>query len=460
MRLILTLLVAAMLLLSACASHPQKNASASQTVEQDETGRTLRLDGESVLLGEAASRPMSREMFARRISQLVSNGQNDAAFQLVRTYPDLARETVFASDQTPLTTRLAIATWLDALAQPQPGGWVLFVTDQKENPSRYAPYNRARASVWPALRRGAFAEVAALPLNPPTDAPVPWAQIDAMLLRATVLLAAGRPAEATPLFDQASQLAADWDWRVALRAKLFAALSDDLAGDPQAARTHYQSAMQGIALNEIDDPMILQLILKTQPDSASGMTRPTRRSVLAALGQLEMRRGAPQAALLSWRTAESQAGSEPSNEQLQLQQAEALIALQQEDAAMAMLTGLAQAGQPASVRPQALVILGLIQMKRNEVEVALAMFKEAATISTPESHPSVHADIGLAFLSLGQAQSGLSRLDQARKAYQARGDDQAVQQLLQNQLRYANAVGDATLAQETRQALSIIRQSP
>ena len=459
MRLMIMLVITVCMFAVGCASTPSRNASASKAEQQPEAGRILRLDGESVVLGEAASRPMSRQVFTRRIGQLIAAGQTNAAARLVYTYPDLARETIFASPKISSKVRLAIAAWLDELAKPQQGGWVMFVADQEENPSRYAAYQRTRASIWPALKRGAFAEVANLRLNPPTDSPVPWAQIDALLLRATAMLAAGRPTQAAPLFNQASQLASAWDWRVATRAQLFAALSDSLANDPQSSQAQRTAALEGVSLNDIRDPMTLRLILKTQTDMGSVLTTPPVRSVLAALGHLEMRRGSPQAALLAWRAAESKPGNDPSTDTLRLLQAESLIALQQEDAAIAMLTGLAQSRQQTQVRPNALVMLGLIHLKRNQVDIALAMFKEAVNKSTPQSHPAVHADVGLALLSTGQSRAGWLRLEEARAAYQAQGDQKAVQQLLRNQLRYAESMGDSVLARQTRQALRNIRIS-
>jgi hypothetical protein len=69
----------------------------------------------------------------------------------------------------------------------------------------------------------------------------------------------------------------------------------------------------------------------------------------------------------------------------------------------------------------------------------------------------VHADAGLALLGAGRTEAGQDLLADARRGYEARRDAQGARTLLTNQLRYAEAVGDAQLASQSRQAILALR---
>jgi hypothetical protein len=392
---------------------------------------------------------MSREVFISRIAQLIGAGRDEDAGELVRLFPDLAEETVLSASTTNPRVVRAIAAWLDVAAQPAQGGWALYVADRESNPGRYAGYLRSRESIWPALRRGAFAEVARLDLAPPSDGPTAWPEIDALLLRGTTTLAAGRPGDAASAFERAAEAAASWDSRVEIRARLFAALAAKLDGDFESTVKAQSSAIASLRLDQVQDPMILRLMLETVATPSAARSGLSTRLVRARLGRIEIQRGSPQAALLAWRAAESDFGSEPSTNALRLDQAEALIALQQDEAAIAMLAGLAR----TEVRPEALTMLGLVHIRRNQIDTGLAMLREAAKSTTPQSHPHVHADAGLALVSAGQAQAGRELLDSAREGYKVMGDSEGLRRLLHNQLRFGESIGDEQLVAQTQQAL-------
>ncbi|MEM9380048.1 MAG: hypothetical protein AAGB93_08860, partial [Planctomycetota bacterium] len=368
--------------------------------------------------------------------------------QLVRTFPDLAERALLSSGIAPRTQE-TIAAWLDGAAAPARGGWALLVSDRAENPARYEAWAEQRAAAWAALRRGAFAEVAALEVPPPTEGPTPWPEADLVTLRATAMMAGGRPAEAAELFARAAQSTGGWDARFAARAGLFSAFGHQLAGDADAAARSRAEALRAMALESVQDPMILRLLLETEPSASASIDEFPLRSIRARLGRVELQRGAPQAALLALRAAESESGTEPSLDRLRLGQAEALIALDQDQPATAMLAGLAS----SDVRPEALTVLGLLQMRRGQSEMAVAVFREAVRSTTCEEYPGVCADAGLALLSAGNRDLGLSLLHEARDEYQARGDLMALRRLLNNELRYAQAIDDPDLANEAREML-------
>jgi len=94
-------------------------------------------------------------------------------------------------------------------------------------------------------------------------------------------------------------------------------------------------------------------------------------------------------------------------------------------------------------------MLGVVHLRRNQIDTGLAKLQEAVESTTAQSHPHVHADAGLARMSAGEVEGGRAMLDAARDGYQAKGDDAGVRRVLLNQLRYAESVGDSALAATT-----------
>lgn len=440
-------------LLAGCVTSSSSSETRARPTVSDEAGQVLRVDGESVVLGQATTRPMSREVFTARIAELIAVDRDEDTRELVRLFPDLAEEAILSASPTSPRVYREIAAWLDAQAEPARGGWSALVADRETDPERYAGFQKSRASIWPALRRGAFTEVARLELAPPSDGPTPWPEIDALLLRGTATLAAGRPGDAADDIDAAADLAASWDPRVETRTRLLAALAHKLNGNFEASMDARLSAIGRLRVTEIYDPMILRLMLETTSTPSNTHAGPSPRSVRARLGRVEIQRGSPQAALLAWRAAETESGAEPPTNVLRLCQAEALIALQQDEAAIAMLAGLAR----TEVRPEALAMLGLVHLRRSQIDTGLAMLREAVESTTAESHPHVYADAGLALISTDEPKTGRSLLDAARAGYQTTEDDAGLRRLLINQLRYAESIGDAQLVTTTRRALAGLR---
>ncbi|MEM9304260.1 MAG: hypothetical protein AAGE01_19265 [Pseudomonadota bacterium] len=435
-----------------CATSPAEAPVPVSVPDAAATESVLRIESESVLLGDAVGKPLSLEVYVARIQQNLVAGRDEAVGDLVRVYPDLARQVVLSAEFS-AQSQYVIAAWLDGHAAPARGGWATLVADRVDHPDRYATWARSRAAAWYALRGGAFAAVAEQPVEAPAISPSPWPALGALQLQATAMLAAGRANDAAPLFEQIAEDATAWDLQVAARAGLFAALAHQIAGNIEASRLSRDAVAGTVNLPAVHDPMILRLLLETRaPGQVSSPL--SRRAVRARLGRVELERDRPQAALLAWRAAETEPGLEPSLSRIRLGQAEALLALRQEEPAIAMLIGLAD----SDMRPEALVMLGLLQMHRGQLNMGLSVLQEAVAASDADSHPSVYADVGLALLTVGEQELGQDLVAQARESYTQKGDLLALARLLNNELRYAEAIGDTLLMRETRQALIEVDQ--
>ncbi|MEN1728797.1 MAG: hypothetical protein AAGJ52_10210 [Pseudomonadota bacterium] len=447
MKPIAALAAAFALTLMGCAAQPRLDRDSGADEGSGGSGVVLRIDGESLVLGNATGSPLTPPLFVAQVQQQLLAGRNDRVENLVRTYPSSAQQAVLSPNQ-PVQIQQVVAVWLDWISRPAAGGWVELVADRLASPQRYQDWQTDRAAVLLELQRGEFSAVADRAITPMTEAPSPWANLELTRLRATAALAAGRPEAAAPLFARASEQAAMWNREEAAQFGLFATLAYQQAGDLDAARLARERAIEAVDLAQINNPMTLRLMLETAPDGAADALL-GRRAIRARLGRLELNRNMPQAALLAWRAAESELGQAPSLERLRLSQAEALIALGQSDPAVALLIGLSD----SDLRPEALVMLGLVQMSKGQVDVGLAAMNEAVAATDADHHPSIYADSGLALLSVGEQAEGLARISAALTSYQDRNEIPEMRSLLDNQLRYAQAIGDTGLIQRTRQAL-------
>lgn len=446
------LCVGALMFLSFGCVMQTDNKPRTSEAKRVSQGHVLRIEGEAILLGQSASNPLTRTAFLARVGQLQTLGRSDEVGELVALYPDLAEQAVLANDPRGAHLLGTIAIWLDTLAAPDPGGWASLVANRLANPQEHELYRQQRADLWSAMQRGAFRDVAGMNLTIPASADSPWLEVDAANLKGTASLAAGQPAQAVGSFQRAAELAAPWDSTISHRLSLFSALALRLSGQPDRAMIVRNDVFSTIELDQVSDPMLLRLALETSTDSAESIwvSRINDRQLRACLARIELNRGAPQTALLLWRAAENDPGNKPSRDHLRLAQAEALIALGQTEPAIAMLTGLAK-GQ---VRPEALTMLGLLQLQRGQVELAMALLQEAVRSTTAASHPSVYADAGLALLSVGDAKRGLSLLSDAKIIYRARDDYSSLRRALLNELRYANAMGDVEHAKTVREEIA------
>lgn len=448
MRSSTLLILAALIALGSCATSPIGSDRDSRGSAVEPSEYSLRVDGESIILGDVAQPPMSLPVFVSRVQRSEDSARDHDTGEFIRTYPDMAEQAVLSPEVDPEAQQV-IAAWMDSFASPAPGGWSSLVADREKNPQRYAAWKEQRTASWASMRRGEFVDVIGRETAAPSEAPVPWSAIDAASLQATAMLAAGRPADAAPLFEQTAQLASAWDGRVAVRANLYAALAYQAAGRRGRASDARSRATAGTTLSAIRNPAVLRLLLETHESSRTSVDGYSPRATLARLGRIEMERGAPQAALLAWRAAEAKPGATPGLHHLRLGQAEALIGLGQDQPAIAVLVGLAR----TEVRSEALVMMGLVQLRRSQHDMALAMLREAVDNSSAKTHPDVYADAGLALLSMGSQDVGLSLLHQARDVYQERRDMHSLRKLLQNELRYARATGKGGLAREARKRL-------
>ncbi len=441
----------AMLIIGGCAA-PTKRDPASARFD-GAGSQLLRVDSGSVMLGSTTTGAMSPDVLLARVRKHLASQNELGAANIVETYPDVAEALLLADSIHDRPETRFVARCRDRLAAPIAGGWHALLDHRLGHPDHYHPYVAQRAAWWRAYRAGEFETALGLPLEPPASAPAPWFAVEAYTLRATAALTSGHPDQAERLFRSAADSATAFDNTIRGRNQFFAALACKVGGRLSAALQLRGEAMQSVSPGQCTDPLVVRLLLEITPSRAHDDRWPHRR-LLFRLGELEYARGAPQAALLSWKRAEAKLGPEPADARLRLAQADALLALQQIEPATALLLSLDR----TPLRPEALAKLGMLYLRQGRVETGLSFMEQAVADTSPASHAHIHADYALAMLAAGDEETALEHLHAARSAFDRHGDRAGVATTLENELRFLLARNDRARALKLQRMLARVHR--
>jgi tetratricopeptide (TPR) repeat protein len=176
----------------------------------------------------------------------------------------------------------------------------------------------------------------------------------------------------------------------------------------------------------------------------------------ANVGQWRLLRDEPQAALVALKRAESLTPDPLLRGRLQLLQAKALLRLGQTPAATAVLVQAAAATDPRLASP-ALALLGAARVQQGGTQQGLHLLRraveEAPTLQWPE-RAEAEADLGLAYLLMGDETAGLRWLHQTQETFEATGQHDALFQSLENELAYLEQTQQKDSAQLARHRLN------
>jgi hypothetical protein len=174
-----------------------------------------------------------------------------------------------------------------------------------------------------------------------------------------------------------------------------------------------------------------------------------------AIGRWYLDRGHAQAGLVSFKRAETSVPSDLSKRWLRFRQAKALMQLDQSGPATAILAGLISDKQSELYRP-ASALLGSIYMQRDQTRKGLLLLKQSADredgVEWPE-RTEAEADLALAYLSVGDAQTGLDRMHRAQRRFESEGNRELLGLALDNELRFLEHMGKRKEASEVREKI-------
>ena len=123
---------------------------------------------------------------------------------------------------------------------------------------------------------------------------------------------------------------------------------------------------------------------------------------------------------------------------LQIAETRALVRLGQSAAASAMLIGLAGQSDPQIARP-AMALLGTLKLSQGAVQQGFNLLhsavEEDSTLVWPE-RTQAEADLGLAYLMMGDEAAGLRWLHGAQQGFESAGQREGLVQSLENEAAY------------------------
>ena len=180
-----------------------------------------------------------------------------------------------------------------------------------------------------------------------------------------------------------------------------------------------------------------------------------------AVGRWYLDRGHAQAALVSFKRAETSAPSDLAKRWLRLRQAKALVQLEQGGPATAILAGLIGDKKSELYRP-ASALLGSIYLQRSQSRKGLALLKAAVEQEDGFEWPErseAEADLALAYLSVGDAVVGLDRMHRAQRRLENDGNRELLSLALDNELKFLEHTGKRKEASAIREKMRELEQS-
>ncbi len=508
-----TLFCAAALLLAhaGCAALPQAPLSIDRG--QPLGGRAVGVDSDGLVLGEADGAALSPQRLLTEVADLLRQNRAASARRLVQRYPDVAWELLRGPVPAGAGTDVlrAVAAAHDAQCLPDAGaaGWTELLKHRDEHPEPYQQYAERREKFLAKVRQGLAGEALAAGLAPPEGGKASsLLAVDAMQLTAAALLRDNRPEEAADAYRRATVAArgaypyyealmrlqfsealrhagriseADAAWLAAVDCA-----SEGLRGDPgvfdpgfwQRAAYHRPvhqpwpasvarllaelSGHYGVLAADATSAVLEggapphEATATSRDGSATGTSQPAdERFLWSCIGHWRLERGEPEAALVALKQAHTLATSPGDRQRLELAQAGALMALAQPTAATAVLIGLSESSDDQIARP-ALAMLGTLRLEAGNTKQGYTFLRRALEEGDPVDWPNragAEADLGLAYLMLGNEQAGLRWLRGAQARFDADGARDLLLRSLENELAYMEQTKKRSEAKALRQRI-------
>lgn len=427
-------------LLAACSSSPGVNR-ATTTTRADTPGpaqENIAAGGEAAVLGSASTRAENPGVFSSRLAALLRQQRYRSAIMLTARHPDAARKLILQSPPRELDDPAIrfTASALDHLAAIEGSQawrdthrWLVERSPQSDR------FHRDRAQLLELIQNGEFDRAATIDITAllPPDAPIPL-RSEAARLRAIPLILTDQDQPAASLLTTTFNAARINDPISAPTLGLLATEANLRAGDTSTAIELWTTAVSALAENaerDIIEPAVWQRLADIKPPAAawpsdaqpilthhSGIDADFEVMLHASIGIGLMQQENHPPALVELKRAETLASTSLIRQQLRINQARCLIAMDQEPAAASVLSSLSTS-QHNVIAGQARAILALQQLRLGRGKEALALLQSAASLVEGTKYaPDVAADLGLVSLTLDQTDRGISLLEQAASNFE------------------------------------------
>ncbi|MBA4019307.1 MAG: hypothetical protein C0483_19245 [Pirellula sp.] len=474
-------LAAALIVCAGCftSSTPQDWASKLTPGGKDEDAKkpkgTPKLDVVGQSLGNSQEISLSPDNLLTRVAALIAEQRFTSAARVVQRHPDAALEWLRTNGTAPdpeVAKLVARVHDRQCLAPDALQTWDALTAERVSDPAKFQEYREARKRFQSALSQGqidhAFkqnlVELAA-------GLKSPLIEIDALQLEGTAYVLSERPVDGAATFERAVAAASRVSPYQTTYLLLLLSDAQRRTGDGKLANETWSRAVATagrllIAEHPALDPVLWERLGYLRPievqwpldvvhqlhraDTLPGIDLPDVSTVVAsdrpvhpavaetviwnAIGHWYLDRNHSQAALVSFKRAESAAPTNKAQQWLRLRQARALIQLDQNGPATAILVSLA-GDKSSSASLPAFAVLGSLRLKSGQVQQGLGLLRKSAereTLEWPE-RGEAEADLGAAFLMSGDKVEGLRHLHQAQQQFTAMGDFEGLILALENE---------------------------
>jgi hypothetical protein len=479
------------------SSEKEKSPSEKKPVA---TGTQVRTSGDGFALGDVERATLSPQQFVDRLGAHLRAGKMHNARRLVELFPDAALAVLRDPKSVNASSEIvaAVADAHDRQCHRGDGpSWAAVARDRAAQPARYAEFDDKRRRFMIDVQDGRVQDALLLGLAVPAGAPGQALAIDVANLKGIALVLDNRPREAVDAFQQALQATGSagcpGNSQPYEAANLLLLLSDAQrrAGDSAAAERTWLAAADLVTTlaagpAPIADPILLERAAYLRPANLPwpqpaqqrlcdasvrlGVVFPAVKlqagappqasvteeaSLWTVIGHWRLARDESQAALVALKRAESMTASPLAAGRLQIAEARALVRLGQTAAATAVLINLAEQNDPQIARP-AMALLGTLKLRQGVIQQGFNLLHAAVeqdpTLAWPE-RTQAEADLGLAYLIVGDESSGLRWLHEAQQSFESAGQREELVQSLENEAAYLDQVKKQDLAKEVRQRL-------
>ena len=458
---------------------------------------TVKIDGSGAMLSDNLGESMTSRQFLRRLKKVMESRGRPAATRWIQKYPDVALETLrssIAESSAQEALDLVASAHDQQCGRPGESAWSRLQAARTSHSSAFDRYARQRAAFLKHLESGRVDDALS------SDLPARAAETDDSLIAidahhntAVAHLLAENPDDAIAACQLAIDMAESTQpyWQAQLHLVLSEAhrraneldlsieswrraveIASRLAARPipvtdpalweQCIAMHpFKAEWPAIAVRSLklsrQHAQVAGLPEKSPHPASATPAQTTLDPVLLwqSIGTWRFERDEPQAALVAFKRAETFSRDDSARDQLRLEQARALIRLNQHQAATAILAVLTQNKQPGVSLP-AYALLGTMKLQAGTAQQGLTLLKRAVEDdgTTQWSRKAeAEADLGIAYLILGDETNGLQWLHRAQQHFRAHNDTGQLIKCLTNEAKYLEDAGHTQRAGEVREQI-------
>jgi tetratricopeptide (TPR) repeat protein len=459
-------------------------------------GTHVKTGSDGLVLGDAEQPACTPQQFVERVDELGRAKRFKEAVRWIQRYPDVAlvvlREPSAVRAERGVLETVAQAHDEQCSRCAPENTWSAIYADRSAHGDRYAGYDERRQQFMIHLQNGRLKEALQLGLSEAGQAVHgTLTAIDALRLTGIACELDGRPKDAVAAFQRGLQLTGRDHPYQTLNLLLLASDAQRRAGDLLAAERAWQDTAHLASdlvtgPHPVIDPILWERISYLRPANcpwpgevrhtlsevnvAFGIVADPRQSaesiastdeapLWTAIGHWRLARNESQAALVALKRAETLTSQPYAASRLQLSQTKALIRLGQMPAASAILIHLAGNSDPLISHP-AMAMLGTAKLQQGSAQEGFNLLHNAVEEDSAAVWPEwaeAEADLGLAYLMIGDEASGLRWLHQAQQSFEAAGQQQALVQCLENEAAFLEQAKKSDLAKAVRKRVATIQ---